>query len=155
MSPGTRNHCANCAGGAAGSTLPPVETVTAFVPLDPTVCFRAFTDARQLAAWVPGLRRADILSKLRGLAAEVHFEYASELAYTLVYTYDIENREVSWKPKLGAAEGVTGFARFDATTGGTQITYGLEHGTARAPDELGSSTALVDAFVAWIIGSGR
>lgn len=132
-----------------------METVTAFVPRDPTACFRAFTDARQLATWVPGLRRADILSKARGLAAEVHFEYASELAYTLVYTYDVENREVSWKPRLGAAGGVTGFARFDAATGGTQITYGLEHGKARTPDELASSSALVDAFVAWLSGPGR
>lgn len=134
-----------------------VETVTAFVPLDPTACFRAFTDARQLSSWVPGLRRADILSKARGLAAEVHFEYASELAYTLVYTYDATAREVSWKPQLGAAEGVTGFARFDTAPGGTQITYGLAHGEARTPAEqqLGNLAALVDAFVVWVSGPGR
>ena len=130
-----------------------VETVTAFVARDPGACWRAFTDARQLASWVPGLRRADILSKARGLAAEVHFEFASELAYTLVYTYDADNREVSWQPKLGKAEGVTGFARFDPTPdGGTQITYALEHGEARtaAEQELGSLEALVAAFVAWM-----
>jgi len=129
-----------------------VETVTAFIPLDPTTCFRAFTDARHLASWVPGLRRADILSKARGLAAEVHFEFASELAYTLVYTYDADKREVSWQPKIGADEGVTGFARFDAAPGGTQITYGLEHGEARTPaeQELGKLDTLVAAFVAWV-----
>ena len=130
-----------------------METVTAFIPIDPTACFRAFTDARQLASWVPGLRRADILSKARGLAAEVHFEFASEHAYTLVYTYDADKREVSWQPKLGAAEGVIGFARFDAApAGGTQMTYGLEHGEARTPaeQELGNLDTLVAAFAAWV-----
>jgi uncharacterized protein YndB with AHSA1/START domain len=131
-----------------------METATAFVPRDPTSCWRAFTDARHLVAWVPGLRRADILSKSRGLAAEVHFEYANELAYTLVYTYDADKLEVSWQPKLGRAEGVTGFARFEAApnNGGTQITYGLEHGEARTPAEqdLGSLDKLLAAFVAWI-----
>ena len=127
-----------------------METVTAFIPRDPATCWHAFTDARQLASWVPGLRRADILTKARGLAAEVHFEFASELAYTLVYQYD--KHEVSWAPKLGADEGVTGFARFDEAPGGTQFTYGLEHGEARTPDEqeLGNLNALVAAFVAWM-----
>ena len=134
-----------------------METVTAYVPLDPTACFRAFTDARQLAAWVPGLRRADILSKARGLADEVHFEFASELAYTLVYSYDVEQREVRWQPKIGADEGVTGFARFDAAAGGTQITYGLEHGEARTPaeQELGNLATLVAAFVSFVSGPAR
>lgn len=129
-----------------------METVTAFVPRDPTVCWRAFTDARQLASWVPGLRRADILLMTRGLAAEVHFEFASERAYTLVYTYDAGKHEVSWKPKLGAEEGVSGFARFDEVPGGTQVTYGLAHGTARTPAEqaLGSLDALVSSFAAWM-----
>lgn len=129
-----------------------MDTVTAFLPLDANTCWRAFTDARHLVAWVPGLRRADILSKSRGLAAEVHFEFASELAYTLEYTYDADKREVSWQPKLGRKEGVTGFARFDSVDGGTNITYGLEHGEARTPadQELGNLGVLVDAFVAWI-----
>lgn len=135
-----------------------METVTAFVACDPTTCFRAFTDARQLAAWVPGLRRADILSKARGLAEEVHFEYANDFAYTLVYRYDVAKREVSWQPKLGAAEGVSGFARFDDTPGGgTQITYALEHGEARSAldQEAGSLVALVAAFVTWVSESPR
>ena len=129
-----------------------MDTVTAFVPRDATTCWRAFTDARRLTSWVPGLRRADILSKTRGLAAEVHFEFASERAYTLVYSYDDARHEVSWQPKLGRAEGVTGFARFEPATGGTQITYGLEHGAARsaAEQELGNLEALVAAFVAFV-----
>ena len=128
-----------------------METVTAFIPRDPQACYAAFTDARQLASWVPGLRRADILSKARGLAAEVHFEFA-ELAYTLVYTYDAAKHEISWQPKIGAEEGVTGFARFDTAPGGAQFTYGLEHGEARTPDEqaLGNLHAIVAAFVAWM-----
>ena len=134
--------------GHAGTIVPSfVETVTLFVPRDPATCWRAFTDARHLAQWVPGLRRADILSKSRGLASEVHFEFA-DLAYTLVYTYDADKREVTWKPQLGKAEGVAGFARFDAAPGGTQITYGLEHGVART--EAPNLEALVGAFVAWI-----
>ena len=101
---------------------------------------------------MPGLRRADILSKTRGLAAEVHFEFANELAYTLVYSYDHERLEVSWQPKLGRDEGVSGFARFEAEDGGTRITYALEHGEARteAELELGSLERLVAAFVAWM-----
>ena len=128
-----------------------MDTVTAFVATDPTTCFRAFTDARHLAAWVPGLRRADILSKVRGLAEEVHFEYANALAYTLVYRYDLAQREVSWQPKLGAAAGVRGYARFDdAPSGGTRITYALEHGTARSAEDLGNLTAVVAAFASWL-----
>lgn len=135
-----------------------MDTVTAFVAPDPTTCFRAFTDARHLTAWVPGLRRADILSKNRGLAAEVHFEFANELAYTLAYTYDIARREVRWQPKLGAAAGVSGYARFDeAPSGGTQITYALEHGEARtaADQELGNLAALVAAFASWLSAPRR
>jgi hypothetical protein len=135
-----------------------VETVTALIACDPTTCFRAFIDARHLTAWVPGLRRADILSKARGLAAEVHFEFANELAYTLAYSYDFAKREVRWQPKLGAAAGVSGFARFDdAPSDGTQITYALAHGEARsaAEQELGNLTVLVAAFVTWVSEPGR
>ena len=133
-----------------------MDTVTAFVPRDPATCWRAFTDARRLVDWVPGLRRADILSKTRGLAAEVHFEFANELAYTLVYRYDADRREVSWQPMLGRAEGVSGFARFEPADDngrtGTRITYGLEHGEARtqAELELGKLDALVAAFAAFV-----
>jgi uncharacterized protein YndB with AHSA1/START domain len=129
-----------------------VDTVTTFVPRDPETCWRAFTDVRRLASWVPGLHRADILSKAKGLAEEVHFEFASSLAYTLVYTYEADRHEVRWQPKLGRAAGVTGFARFDTAAGGTQLTYGLAHGAARtaADQELGDARALVAAFVAFV-----
>ena len=129
-----------------------MQTVTAVVPRDAESCWRAFIDASSLTAWVPGLRQAQILSKARGLPAEIHFEFASALAYTLIYTYDRDKREVNWQPKLGAAHGVTGFARFETVDGGTCVTYGLEHGDARGPEEreLGDQQRLVDAFAAWI-----
>jgi len=129
-----------------------VQTVTVFVPRDPALCWRMFTDASLLLAWVPGLRRAQMISKSRGLAEEVHFEYADSLAYTLVYRYDVERREVSWTPKLGRRDGVAGFARFDDADGGTQMTYGLEQGEGRSPNEreLGDLQKLADAFVAWM-----
>jgi hypothetical protein len=129
-----------------------VQIVTAFVPRDPPTCWRAFTDARRLTSWVPGLTRAAILNTTRGLAAEVHFEFATAHAYTLVYGYDTAAHEVRWEPKLGAADGVSGFARFESVDGGTRITYGLERGEARSADEqqLDQPEALVAAFVAFV-----
>jgi hypothetical protein len=86
------------------------------------------------------------------MPSEIHFEFASQLAYTLVYTYDRAMREVKWQPKLGKQAGVTGFVRFEAGTDGTCIVYGLEHGDARsaAERELGDQQKVVDAFAAWV-----
>lgn len=127
-----------------------MQSLTVSVPNDPASCWRVFTDAARLPAWVPGLRQATILVKERGLPAEVHFELDGGLAYTLVYTYDLPARHVRWEPKLGRAHGVSGFVRFEPDGGGTRVTYGLAHGTgrgdaARAADDL---ARLVDAFVA-------
>jgi len=129
-----------------------VDTVTAFVPRDPQTCWRVFTDASLLTAWIPGLRRAQTIAKTHGLPAEIHFEYASSLVYTLVYTYDLENREVHWQPKLGKRDGVTGFARFETFDEGTRMTYGLEQGDGRSASEreLGDLQTLIAAFVAWM-----
>lgn len=84
---------------------------------------------------------------------EVHYEFATLLAYTLVYTYDADRLEVRWQPKLGKDEGVTGFARFDPVDGGTRLTYGLEHGEGRSAGdrELGDPSKLVAALNAWLI----
>lgn len=125
-----------------------METVTAFVPLPPEACWRVFTDATLLTSWVPGLRRAQILTIERGMPSEIHFEFGGSLAYTLVYTYDRERHEVRWQPKLGKREGVTGFARFETTANGTTVTYGLEHGDGRGATEreLGDLKSVVDAF---------
>jgi hypothetical protein len=122
-----------------------MQTLTAFVARDPDACWRVFTDVALLTTWVPGLRRAEILTRERGMPAEIHFELASH-AYTLVYRYDKANREVHWQPKLGKQDGVTGFARFEPEGTGTRFTYALEHGDAREP--VGELQPLVEAFAA-------
>jgi hypothetical protein len=116
-----------------------------------------FTDSQTLTAWIPGLRRAQVIAKERGLPAEIHFEFASSHVYTLVYTYDVENLEVRWEPKLGRRDGVTGFARFEAFDDGTRMTYGLLQGEARAPAEraMGEPAALIAAFVAFVTRASR
>ena len=119
-----------------------MEIATVFVAADADECWHMFTDVAQLTSWVPGLRRVEILTKERGMPAEVHFEY--ELAYTLVYSYDRPRREVRWQPKLAPSFGVSGFARFEPSDGGTRVTYGLESGASRTePIDL---DALLDAF---------
>jgi hypothetical protein len=130
-----------------------VQTVTVFLARDPHTCWRLFNDVTLLGAWVPGLRRATVLAKERGLPCEVHFEFAESRAYTLVYEYDPEHREVRWQPKLGKRDAVTGFARFDAAEGGTQLTYGLEHGAGRTPAEreLGDLQRLVESLTTWLV----
>ena len=127
-----------------------METVTAIVQREPEECWRVFTDAASLPTWVPGLRRAQILTIDRGMPSEIHFEFAGSLAYTLVYSYDRDHREVHWQPKLGKDEGVTGFVRFEPVEGGTRVTYGLEHGDGRGATEraLGDAKPLIEAFAA-------
>ena len=126
-----------------------MQTVTAYVVRDPSTLWEIFTDVALLAAWVPGLRRAEIIAKTHGLPGEVHFEYASSMTYTLTYTYDAALREVRWEPKLGKRDGVSGYARFDPFDSGTRITYGIEHGGNRPAAEREDQQALVEAFVAF------
>lgn len=125
-----------------------METVTAFVARDADACWRIFTDVNLLTSWVPGLRRAQVIAKEHGLPSEIHFEFASSLAYTLIYRYDRERREVHWAPKLGKRDGVTGFARFEAEGDGTRITYGLAQGDGRTAAEraLSDPQPLLAAF---------
>jgi uncharacterized protein YndB with AHSA1/START domain len=135
-----------------------VQTVRAVVPRDPDRCWRAFIDATSLAAWVPGLRRARvILVGVDGLPEEILFEYGESLTYSLVYTYDPENREVKWQPRAGKRDAVAGFAKFAADEGGTSITYALEHGDGRsdAHRALGDQSALLDAFSRWLQATTR
>jgi uncharacterized protein YndB with AHSA1/START domain len=135
-----------------GDIVPVVNLVTVRVPRSPTDCWRLFTDVATLTAWVPGLRRAQTLAMSHGLPSEVHFEFSDSLVYTLVYTYDVEHREVRWQPKLGRRDGVTGYVRFEADGDGTQVTYALEHGAGREASEreLGDLGKLAEAFVAWM-----
>jgi hypothetical protein len=126
-----------------------MQIVTAFVPRDPAACWRLFADVAALAAWVPGLRRAETIAMALGMPGEVHFEFASSLTYTLVYAYDAEAREIRWEPKLGRRDGVTGFVRFEPADGGARMTYGLQTGENRsaADLQLGDPAALVASFV--------
>lgn len=129
-----------------------MQTVTTYVPRDAETCWRVFTDVPKLTQWVPGLRHAEILVKSRGMPAEVHFQFAHSLAYTLVYTYDRERHEIHFEPKLGRCEGVTGWVRFETFEAGTRLTYALEHGDGRgaAEREIGDVQRLVDAFATWL-----
>jgi hypothetical protein len=129
-----------------------VQEVRVVIARDPQTCWRAFIDVTNLVAWVPGLARAQTITMSRGLPGEVHFEFGTH-AYTLVYSYDVDAREVRWHPKIGAREGVSGFAQFQAAPdGGTLVTYGIAQGEARSPDErrLGDPQVLIDAFVGWL-----
>jgi hypothetical protein len=93
-----------------------------------------------------------VLALERGLPSEIHFEFSSSLVYTLIYSYDLAQREVQWQPKLGKRDGVSGSVRFEVSGEGTQMTYSLEHGAGRSPSELelGDLQKLVDAFVVWM-----
>lgn len=132
-----------------------VETVVA---REPEVCWRAFTDASTLAAWVPGLRRARVITQDdRGMPAEILFEFGASLTYSLVYTYDHTTREVTWQPRAGKRDAVAGFAKFEPAEGGTRFTYALAQGDNRSAADkgLGDLTALVTAFARWVAEDRR
>ena len=131
-----------------------MEPVTIVVPQSPKVCWRAFIDASALTAWIPGLRRAQVIATEDGHPAEIHFEFASSLVYTLVYTYDVDRLEVRWEPKLGRRDGVTGFARFEPHGDHTLVTYLNVSGEGRSDAEraLGDPGRLVAAFAAFVAG---
>lgn len=119
-----------------------------FIARSPQTCWKTFTDVDLLVAWVPGLRRAEVIARRSdGLPAEASFELASH-TYSLAYDYDLERLEVSWIPRTGARDAVRGFARFDLADGGTLMTYGLELGPGRKPPDtaLDEASALVAAF---------
>jgi hypothetical protein len=65
-----------------------MQTTAAHVARDAETCWRTFIDVALLTSWVPGLRRAQVIAKEHGLPSEIHFEFSSSLAYTLVYRYD-------------------------------------------------------------------
>ena len=110
-------------------------------------------DPKLLTHWVPGLRRAVVISLGPfNLPAEIHFEFSTSLTYTLVYTYDVGKREMRFEPRLGKRDGVRGFARLEPFDEGTRIEYGLEVGDGRSlvDRELGDVEAVVAAFVKWM-----
>ena len=110
-------------------------------------------DPNTLPHWVPGLRRAVVIAiGPFNLPAEIHFEFSTSLAYTLVYTYDLAAREMRFEPRLGKRDGVKGFARVEPFDEGTRLQYGLEAGEARtsADRALGNVESLVAAFTNWM-----
>ena len=130
-----------------------MRTVTAYIRRPPEACWRVIVDASLLAHWVPGLRRAVVISLGPfNLPAEIHFEFSTALTYTLVYSYDLAAREMRFEPRLGKRDGVSGYVRFVPFDQGTRIEYGLDVGDARSPAdrELGDPEALVAAFVKWM-----
>jgi hypothetical protein len=130
-----------------------MRTVTAYIKRSPEACWRVIVDPTLLTHWVPGLRRAVVISLGPfQLPAEIHFEFSTSLTYTLVYSYDTAAREMRFEPRLGRRDGVRGYVRFDPFDDGTRIEYALEAGEARSPAdrELGDPEALVAAFVKWM-----
>ncbi len=112
-------------------------------------CWRVFTDPTQMTAWVPGLRAALVIETGdNGLPIEVQFEFATDLVYSLDYTYDLAAHVVRWQPRPGETGAVRGFARFDAVADGTEVTYALEHEAGRKAAEraIDNPRVLVDAF---------
>lgn len=113
------------------------------------VCWRVFTDPATMASWVPGLRSATLVtSRPDGLPEEIRFDYVGDLAYSLVYTYDVVERVIRWEPREAARGGVRGFARFSPLDDGVELTYAIEHDGGRKAAEraLDDPRLLVEAF---------
>jgi hypothetical protein len=130
-----------------------VREVTGYIKRAPDACWRVLVDASLMTAWVPGLRRANVVATDdAGLPREIHFEFSTSMTYSLIYTYDGAAREVRWEPRMGARDAVRGFARLQAFEDGTQITYGLEPGGGRSAADrtIGDLDVLVVAFVSWM-----
>jgi uncharacterized protein YndB with AHSA1/START domain len=130
-----------------------MREVTTHIQRTPEQCWRVLVDASLLTHWVPGLRRATVItSNDAGLPREIHFEFSVSLTYSLVYTYDVAAREVRWEPRVGGRDAVRGFARLVPDGSGTRMTYALEPGSGRSEGDraLGDPDALVAAFAAWM-----
>jgi hypothetical protein len=126
-----------------------MQIVSTVVGRSLDACWRVFTDPTQMTAWVPGLRVALVIETGEdGLPREVQFEFATDLLYSLDYTYDLDAHVVSWEPRAGETGAVRGFARFDTVDDGTQVTYALEHEAGRKAAEraIDNPRLLVDAF---------
>lgn len=125
----------------------------AAVTRDPETCFRAFIDVATFPAWIPGLRRAQVVqSDAAGLASEIVFEFGASRTYSLAYRYDLANREVTWEPRSNKRDAVVGFAKFETIDEGTRITYGnAPHTGEVSPAEI---DALLTAFIAYLARRG-
>ena len=123
------------------------------IAVPPDVCWRALIDASTFAAWMPGLRVAEVMTTdPDGRPHEVRFELTSSLTYSLVYAYDDARREIRWEPHLDARDAVRGFARLEPRGDGARMTYKLDQGVSRAAGDLvrGGAHPVVGAFVRWL-----
>lgn len=126
-----------------------MQTVSTVVSRSLGECWRVFTDPVQMTAWVPGLRAALVIETGEdGLPREMQFEFATDLVYSLLYTYDAEECVVRWEPRPGETGAVRGYAKFTELEGGTEVTYALAHEPGRKAAEraIDNPRLLVDAF---------
>ena len=129
-----------------------MPTASKLIARSPGACWKQFTDASRLLGWVPGLRRARVIaSHPDGLPLEVAFEFAASRTYSLVYTYDREALVVSWSPRVGQRDAVSGSAGFAAEDGGTRVTYRADApGRTDAERAVDDPQVLLDAFAVWM-----
>jgi hypothetical protein len=119
----------------------------------PDECWRALTDPSLFPAWMPGLRKAEVLSREPGgLPHEVHFERSASLVYSLVYSYDLATRTIRWEPHEHVRDAVRGFIRIDPHPDGARLTCKLEQGAGRKTGDLslGSAQTILGAFAHWL-----
>ncbi len=130
-----------------------MEIVSVDVQRPVEACWRVFTTPAMLVRWVPGLVGATLVeSRKDGLPREVVFEFAANLRYTLLYTYDVAEYVVRWEPREHDAGAVRGFAQFSPIDDGTRVTYGLEHEPGRKAAErlLDDPEMLVGSFAQFL-----
>lgn len=136
-----------------------MKSVVVLIARPPLRCYQRFIDPSGLSAWVPNLRRVRLVaSDSAGRPTEISFEFAQSLMYSLGYSYDDDARVVTFEPRAGRRDAVSGSARFeDDGDGGTKLTYELKQGSGRSVTELalGDPQRLVDAFAQWMTTSTR
>lgn len=128
------------------------------IPRRPQACWLAFTDPETLCAWVPGLRAARVIAVGPDrMPIEIEFEFAEARSYTLVYAYEgtATSKIVRWHPDSNAREAVSGWAKFEACSGGTRFEYEIAHGAARTELErtIDTTDELLEAFARWMTES--
>ncbi len=129
-----------------------MTTAVAIVPRSPVTCWRVFTDPAMFPAWLPGLRKAQVLSTDDlGRPLQIAFEFATSRTYSLAYAYDDGQLEVRWEPEAGRRDAVRGSARFEAEGEGTRFTYELEASAPTNDRFVIDADEVVTAFVAWVV----
>ena len=126
-----------------------MQIVSAIVSRAPDACWQVFTTPSTMTSWIPGLRRVKVLdTRSDGLPLQIRFEYAADLVYSLVYTYDLDAHVIRWEPLESQRGGVRGFARFSPVEDGTEVTYAIEHDKGRKAAEraLDDPRILIEAF---------